>query len=435
MRKLITACVLLVFCGGVAAQVETDRFSTYSPYSIFGIGELRSSMGSAETQGMAGVGVSWAPAGINNLVNPASLTNLRQTTYSLGASLDFSNYKDAKNTSTHKDIYFDYLTFSFPLSAKSGLSVGLMPYSTTGYSIYDRDSVLVDGSYKETLGYYDGNGGLTQVYAAYGREVFKNFSLGVNASYLFGTIDRKTYNMVEDRLLQNKITESNWVTGFKFKFGFNYSLKLVKETRLFLGGTYDFSTNLNSDRTYRRFVVSDFEDEYDDTNPENSQTDTSEKFKLPWAVAGGIGVGNIKKWYVGADVQYTSKPNYAGVDFAKSQAEYKSSMRVALGMSYIPQYNSPKSYFERVRYNAGVYYRNLEYKLFGNEINDMGVTIGAGLPITKVDSQAMSISNLNVFMNFGMLGKSSAGLARETYFRLGISFSLNDNWFLKQRYY
>lgn len=442
MRKLITASMLLFLCGSAVAQVESDRFNTYSPYSIFGIGESRFTMGTAETQGMAGVGVSWTPIGVNNLINPASLSNLRQTTYELGASLDYSKYKDSKYTNNHKDIYFDYLIFSVPLSRKSAISFGMTPFSTTGYSIYDRDSMLVSGSYKKKLDYYDGNGGLTQLYVSYGRELFKNFSVGASASYLFGTIKRSTFNYLEDRLLQNKITESNWITGFKFRFGFNYAFPVVKETMVFMGATYDFSANLTNERTYRNYVVSAFEDDYDPDNPQNVQEDTSNKFKLPWNVTAGIGVGNIKKWYVGVDAQYISKPDYEGVDFVKGEAEYQNSMRVALGASYIPMYNSPKSYFERVRYQAGVYYRQSEYKLFGQQINDMGGTLGIALPMTKVTSQAMSISNLNVFVNFGMLGKATKGVIRETeamvketYFKLGVSFSLNDTWFIKQRYY
>ena len=442
MRKLITASMLLFLCGSAVAQVESDRFNTYSPYSIFGIGENRFTMGTAETQGMAGVGVSWTPVGVNNLINPASLSKIRQTTYELGASLDYSKYKDSKYTNNHKDIYFDYLVFSVPLSSKSGVSLGLTPFSTTGYSIYDRDSMLVSGSYKQKLGYYDGNGGITQIYLSYGRELFKNFSVGATASYLFGTIKRSTFNYLEDRLLQNKITESNWVTGFKFRFGLNYAFPVVKETMVYMGATYDFSANLTNERTYRNYVVAEYEDNYDPDNPQNVQEDTSNKFKLPWNVTAGVGVGNIKKWYVGVDAQYISKPDYQGMDYVKSEAEYQNSMRVALGASYIPMYNSPKSYFERVRYQAGVYYRQSEYKLFGQQINDMGGTLGIALPMTKVTSQVMSISNLNVFVNFGMLGKANKGVIRETeamvketYFKLGVSFSLNDTWFIKQRYY
>jgi len=50
MRKLMTVCALLVLCGSAKAQVETDRFNTYSPYSIFGVGENSFSWGTAETQ-------------------------------------------------------------------------------------------------------------------------------------------------------------------------------------------------------------------------------------------------------------------------------------------------------------------------------------------------------------------------------------------------
>lgn len=457
MRKLITASMLLFLCGSAVAQIETDRFNTYSPYSIFGIGDSRFNMGTAETQGMAGVGASWTPVGVNNLINPASLSNLRQTTYSVGASLDYSRYKDSKYSNDHKDIYFDYLVFSVPLSRRSGLSLGLTPFSATGYSIYERDSVLRDGSYKQKMDYYDGNGGITQIYVSYGHEIFKNFSVGASASYLFGTIKRSTFNYEEDILTQNKITQSNWITGFKFRFGFNYAFPVVKETMFFMGATYDFSANLTNERTFRRYVVADYEDEYDPDNPQNKQKDTSNKFNLPSTITVGIGVGNIKKWYVGLDAQYISKPDYKGVDYydyddddskieesdpVNGSAQYQSSMRFALGASYIPMYNSPKSYFERVRYQAGVYYRQSEYKLFGQQINDMGGTLGIALPMTKVTSQAMSISNLNVFVNFGMLGKSTSGvvqtteaMVKETYFKLGISFSLNDTWFLKQRYY
>lgn len=436
MRKLIAACALAAICSySVQAQVETDRFSTYSPYSVFGVGENRFSWGTAETQSMAGVGVSWTPAGVTNAINPASLATIRQTAYTVGGSFDLATYKDEKNSGTHKDVYFDYLVFSVPLSRTSGLSLGVTPYSATGYSIYDRDSIVVDGSYKQKLGYYDGNGGLTQIYLSYGRQIFRNFNLGVSGSYLFGTIKRTTYNALEDRLLQNKTTESNWVTGFKFRFGFNYSLPLVEETRIYLGGTYDFSANLNNDRTYRNYVVEDYNSAFDATNPENVEQDTSDKFKLPWSVTGGIGVGNLRKWYVGLDVQYTSKPEYGSVDFQRGEAEYQQSKRIALGASYVPMYNSPKSYFRRVRYQGGVYYRQAEYKLFGRQIDDMGLTLGASLPVTKVSSQMMSVSNMNVFVNAGMLGKSSGKLVKETYFKIGLSFSLNDTWFIKQRYY
>lgn len=66
----MTVCALLVLCGSAKAQVETDRFNTYSPYSIFGVGENSFSWGTAETQSMAGVGVSWMPAGVNNAIKP-----------------------------------------------------------------------------------------------------------------------------------------------------------------------------------------------------------------------------------------------------------------------------------------------------------------------------------------------------------------------------
>ena len=88
-----------------------------------------------------------------------------------------------------------------------------------------------------------------------------------------------------------------------------------------------------------------------------------------------------------------------------------------------------------MRYQAGVYYKRENYIVRNTDIYDQGLTLGAILPMTKVDSQTMSISNLNIFVNYGMMGKSGMGLVKEKYFKIGLSFSLNDRWFLKQRYF
>ena len=240
---------------------------------------------------------------------------------------------------------------------------------------------------------------------------------------------------MEDRLLQTKVTESNWVNGFKFKFGLNYSMALKEETRLYMGATYEMSAGMKNDRTYRVFTVSSYDDEYDPENPQNEEAKSTKNFDLPWTLGVGIGAGNLKKWYVGLEGEYTAEPDYVNVDFTRTEADYQSGIRIALGGNYTPQYNSINSYFKRVRYQAGVYYKRENYIVRNTDIYDQGLTLGAILPMTKVDSQTMSISNLNIFVNYGMMGKSGMGLVKEKYFKIGLSFSLNDRWFLKQRYF
>ena len=109
-------------------------------------------------------------------------------------------------------------------------------------------------------------------------------------------------------------------------------------------------------------------------------------------------------------------------------------MRVALGGHYQPNMNSTNSYWARIRYMAGVYYASETFEVRGNEVKDMGVTLGASLPFTKIESQTMAISNFNIFLNAGSLGKNTDGLISEGYIKVGISFTLNDRWFLKHKY-
>ena len=433
MRKLIT--VIFSFCGAVAmAQTSTEQYNTYSPYSIFGIGQKRFN-GTAETQSMGGIGVAYSMVGVTNVVNPASLTQIRQTVYTIGTTGESINYSDGKQTGTSTDAYFDYLVFSVPLSAKSGVQFGLAPYTVTGYSVYSADSILVDGSYKGLLDYYSGNGGVNMVYLAAGYEVLKNLSIGVNAAYLFGSIDRSSYNYVEDRLSNTKIWENNWVNGFKFKVGLNYNFKLKEEMRMYLGATYEFSAGLKTDRTYSEYTVNSYDDDFDEDNPQNYQTTGTYTFSIPQTIAVGVGVGDIKRWYIGLEGEYTAKPDWGKVDYVRTDASYQSGKRIALGGNYIPNYNSTNSYFSRIRYSAGLYYNEQTYQMRSQTVNDYGVTLGAALPMTKIETQTMALSNFNIFLNYGVMGKEKGGMVKENYFKIGISFALNDRWFLKQKFY
>jgi len=61
-------------------------------------------------------------------------------------------------------------------------------------------------------------------------------------------------------------------------------------------------------------------------------------------------------------------------------------------------------------------------------INDMGMTLGVGLPISG------SFSNVNLGFEFGKKGTTNANLVQENYANFSASFSLNDKWFVKRKF-
>lgn len=432
MRKLVIV-LLAVFSLEAVAQSISDTYNTMSPYSIFGVGRL-SFDGTLETRSMAGAGTAYTMPGLVNTVNPASLSNLKQTVYTLGANYEHVIYDGGRVRNTTNDARFNYIIFSVPLSGKAAVQVGIAPYTVTGYTVYSYDSLLVDGALKGSLDYYAGNGGLNMGFASLGVEVIKNFSIGASAAYLFGETRRSTYNYLEDRLTHTKIQYIDWMRGAKFKIGVNYNTALKDDIRLYLGATYEFTAGMKNERDYMRYTVDGYEDEYDEGNPQNYREKNEYSFSLPTTITAGVGVGNMKRWYVGLEGKYTEAPDWKNVDFIRSEATYKSGMRVALGGHYQPNMNSTNSYWARIRYMAGVYYASETFEVRGNEVKDMGVTLGASLPFTKIESQTMAISNFNIFLNAGSLGKNTDGLISEGYIKVGISFTLNDRWFLKHKY-
>jgi hypothetical protein len=101
---------------------------------------------------------------------------------------------------------------------------------------------------------------------------------------------------------------------------------------------------------------------------------------------------------------------------------------VSLGGYYIPNYNSFSSYAKRIVYRGGLKYEKTGLMINSESINDMGLTLGVGLPISG------SFSNVNLGFELGKKGTTNANLVQENYANFSVSFSLNDKWFVKRKF-
>jgi hypothetical protein len=61
-------------------------------------------------------------------------------------------------------------------------------------------------------------------------------------------------------------------------------------------------------------------------------------------------------------------------------------------------------------------------------INDIGFTLGLGMPITG------SFSNVNFGFELGKKGTTNSNLVQENYANFSVSLSLNDKWFEKRKF-
>ena len=92
--------------------------------------------------------------------------------------------------------------------------------------------------------------------------------------------------------------------------------------------------------------------------------------------------------------------------------------------------NSPNSltnYFQRVVYRYGFKYENTGMELRGEQLNDLGMSFGLGLPLGK------GLTYLNLGVEYGVKGKASSALVEEKYLNVRMSMSLGDKWFRKRK--
>ena len=72
IKLLLITALIFVLKVNVSAQ-NTDALGTYTPYSMFGIGEI-STQGTAYNIGMGGIGIGMRDNKYINYANPAAIT-------------------------------------------------------------------------------------------------------------------------------------------------------------------------------------------------------------------------------------------------------------------------------------------------------------------------------------------------------------------------
>lgn len=412
-KFIISACLLL-------SLVSFAQEGTSSPYSFYGIGDIRFK-GTLENRSMAGVAVEQDSIHIN-LENPSSYANLKLTTFSLGGTYATKTLKSNTGSASTRRTTLDYLTVGLPLG-KFGAGFGLIPYSSVGYKIESLSAL--DGALNRRL---SGNGGLNKVFLGIGYKIAPNFSIGADAHYNFGKIETNSLEFVTNVPIGTRELNTADLSGVNFNIGTMYQAKISKKLSLYTSLNYTLESTLTSKNTRNISSVrynSGFDVLVVDVlADQNEQVDV----KMPSRISFGAGIGESKKWLIGGQVAYQKTSGQANTYNQASNVGYGRYGSVSLGGYYIPSYNSFSSYAKRIVYRGGVKYEKTGLMINSESINDMGLTLGLGLPITG------SFSNINIGFELGKRGTTNANLIQENYANFSVGFSLNDKWFDKRRF-
>ncbi|TYB78103.1 hypothetical protein ES677_09085 [Bizionia gelidisalsuginis] len=437
--------LVLVFIALFAIQSYAQE-GTQSPYSFYGIGSLKFK-GTVENRSMGGLSVYKDSVHIN-LRNPASYAgkNLglipyngenRPVTFTVGGSHTSTNLESNSGESKVKTSTFDYLALSIPVG-RFGFGVGLMPFTSVGYKL---ENNRADGQMDTR---FQGKGGLNKAFLGAGYQITDGLSVGVDASYNFGSIENSTvlfrYND-EGELLQSQSRESNRseLSGLNFNFGLHYQTMISDKLELQSSFTYTPSANLtsNNERTFASIILGNDGNEYSvntlDADLEGSGLLETE-LKLPTKLTFGAGLGEPRKWFAGVEYEFQktsdfSNPLYTYENSSGTETvRFENASRVSLGGFFIPDYNSFSSYWNRVVYRAGVRFENTGLNVSDQSIKEFGISFGVGVPVGNL------FSNANLGFEIGQRGTTDANLIQENFVNFNLSLSLNDRWFVKNKY-
>ena len=416
-------------------SAQDGTYGAYSPYSIYGIGDL-SQEGSAFNKSMGGVGLATRNRRFINYMNPAAVTARDSLSFMADFGLEQNNkiYRQGDLRSAHNTFNIHNFVMSFPIYRSSAFMVGITPFSDVGYdfsSIETNPDIIAQTGNISYDSY--GTGSVYQLFAGAGVTFWKRLSLGAEAIYYFGNIDKVT-NMDYSNSSYRSLNSGSdlMIRGTTGKFGLQYEQKLGGDVSMIIGATYRMSTSLKGTALNYRYAN---QDSVTDTLKNESVDLRNAGLKFADELGVGISVKGGEKWsaefnYLRSDWRNSGFDSASGFSVKSDTETFSSTVSQSFraGFEIVPNRNDIRYYLRKCAYRAGVYYDQSYYKLNGNSVNSMGLTLGVTLPVFRL------YNGLTLGVDLGQRASTRDNMIRERYAKFVVGFNIHDIWFQKVQY-
>ncbi len=411
--------LLFGFLQALAVSVLFGQTSSVSPYSRYGIGEIKS-QGLSHHRSAGGIGTAWDDQGHINTINSATLAFDTITIFEVGLDAEWVQLSSSNSSSNASSGTLGYFSLAFPvIKNKWSSAIGLQPVSSTGYN------VTINDNYEgiENIKYiYEGKGGFSKFYFNNGVKLHPNLSIGLSASFMFGTIDyQKSVEFpTNEDYFNSRYIEGITANDFQFDAGLFYTKNLKNQNKLSFGAVAAIPTKLSARQNVYWFNytknIFGFEIIKDSVQ---TLSDNSGEIILPMYYRFGVMYSKANNWRLGADFNYTDWTNFEKFGVKDSLAN---SYSLHMGGEYSK---------EKFSFRAGGYYEKSFLDLRGQQLTDMGFTFG--ISIVKLFSIKPPV-NINFAFMLGQRGTEESDLIKEQYTRFTFGLTISDIWFMKPKY-
>lgn len=460
-RLIYIIGLVLLMTMPFAASAQTSSINAYSPYSMYGPGELMTP-GSVQMRSLGGIGIGMRAIGQINPQNPAAASIAPRKSFLFDVGIDGTHFRNSQPKynaqgemiSKAKTVYnsanIHSIALTFPVYRNLGVSLNVSPYSSVGYKVKTTDQNQDNWADIGRVMYgYEGEGDITEVKLSVGWAPWRRLSIGVAAKYYWGDITRSYKAQVTDQItgigtFSPTVGRDNYVvSNFKFQFGLQWNI-LLTETRIFtLGATYDLGGVLNPKK--ESYVYTDNIINSIQSIPVRDRINSLE-LRVPHqfgvglffrdrAIAWGVDYVYAAWGSNNSSYQENTNPNNLEVTYCNTHT-------IKLGFELTPRVSDVRNYLNRISYRVGARLGN-NYQMFGGQrVNEMAITAGLGFPV-----KVWGASSVNVGFEYGRrsvpgtanIGAQKIGLVNQNYYKVSIGFSLfsadtSDYWFVRQKY-
>jgi hypothetical protein len=407
--KMKTCSLSIMLCALLLSIVSTSTAGG-SIYSRFGVGDLLR-YGGGRIDAMGGAGISLIGDGFLNTLNPAGVARISFTRFS--ADFEYSGYAstDAEGSGTYGRGAFKGLGIGFPISRDYGIALMLeaTPYSTVNYATKTNDSLLQQDFY--------GTGGLSMMSIGATYAPLKRLTFGAKMNHVYGRIRQVgNFTFSDPTYLNSEIQRSDYYSGFTFT----------------IGGIFDGFADLFNSPSLEPLSVGfvlttpttlsvDLESILTTSEATDTTFTGTGNVSLPLSFGFGLSYLFANRYVVTGDASFMQWQN--AQFFGSTIPQMRNSSRYGIGFEALPE-RETESFLRRIAYRAGIYYNATNYLVNGTGINEFFLTGGLGVPIGPD-------TRLNISLQAGTRGTTTNNLQRDTIFRLSLSVSASEIWFMK----
>ena len=417
MRKYIYIIVLIFY-----NATNYSQSGSLSPYSFFGVGE-NTFKGTIENRSMGGLNI-YSDSVHLNLINPAAYSELKLVNYSVGVDYNNSSLKSENSNEKISTANINYLAVAIPTKPLV-FGFGIIPKSSVGYLLQSSDETVSP----KQVNRYEGNGGVNTAFLSFGFKIFKKIRLGISGNYEFGSLEHSNSRFLEDVELYTKVQSNSSLSGVNFTYSTLFREKINDNLTLHASYILKPKSDLSSKNSQILSTLKpdgSFGGDSENIDLEALNLDET-IITIPSSTTFGLGIGKETNWFAGIDFTKTEGGGYENKLLNIKNVRYEKGSKLSIGGFFIPNYDSFTSYFSRIVYRFGLRVEKTGLVIQNQPIDEYGINIGLGLPF-------LGFQNINFGFEVGKRGTKNAGLIEENFYSIRLGLTLNDRWFVKNKY-